>query len=190
MTEKILMAGSGGQGIILIGKLFASAAMRTIPYVTFFPAYGAEVRGGTSSCEVVLSSEEIASPVSESFDSMIIMSEDAKQRFLSRETSYTTVILNSSMCKLSRDENYTLLPASDLAIKLGDIRIANFIMLGALLSIKELVSQHNIESEIRRLFSERNAAIADINIRALRCGYEYPRHTKHSKIRTKCKNEV
>ena len=62
---EIRLAGSGGQGIILIGRLFAAAAVKSSRYVTFFPAYGAEVRGGTSNCHVVLSSDEIASPLSE-----------------------------------------------------------------------------------------------------------------------------
>ena len=63
MLERLLIAGSGGQGIVLIGRMLASVAVKNIPHVTFFPAYGAEVRGGTSNCQVVLSTKEIASPV-------------------------------------------------------------------------------------------------------------------------------
>jgi len=172
MLERILIAGSGGQGIILIGKLFASVAVRTIKHVTFFPAYGAEVRGGTSSCEVVLSNEEIASPVSESFDSMIIMNQDSIVRFAPRKTSNSLILLNSSMCKPLKNGYIVTLPASELAVKLGDIRIANFIMLGAFLSLKKLIPPFNIEDQVRRLFSERDAAIADMNIRAFRLGLE------------------
>ncbi|MCG2661765.1 MAG: 2-oxoacid:acceptor oxidoreductase family protein, partial [Kiritimatiellae bacterium] len=70
MHERILIAGSGGQGVVSLGKLLARLAAETIQHVTFFPAYGAEVRGGTSNCQVILSANEIAAPIAEMFDSM------------------------------------------------------------------------------------------------------------------------
>ena len=75
MLERLLIAGSGGQGVLTIGKILARVAVDQVPHLTFFPDYGAEVRGGTSHCEVILSSDEIASPLAETVDSCIIMNE-------------------------------------------------------------------------------------------------------------------
>ena len=176
MLERILIAGSGGQGIILVGKLLATVAVRSVRHVTFFPSYGAEVRGGTSSCEVVLSSEEISSPVSEVFDSMVILNQDSASRFLPRADAMGLVLLNSSMCRRPGGLALVMVPASEQAVRLGDIRVANFIMLGVLLASKPLVPPHRVEDGLRQFFSERSSDVVDMNIRAFRHGLGLVRH--------------
>ena len=94
MLERIFIAGSGGQGVLTTGKLLASVAVDHVDHLTFFPSYGAEVRGGTSNCQVVFSSNEIASPVSEEFDTLIIMNQESANVFLDRQTPDALVLLN------------------------------------------------------------------------------------------------
>ena len=81
MLERVIMAGFGGQGMMFIGKLLAQAGMEDGRNVTYFPAYGAEVRGGTANCHVVMSSEEISSPVVETADTLIIMNQPSFAKF-------------------------------------------------------------------------------------------------------------
>ena len=91
MLERVLIAGSGGQGVVLIGRIVATVALPRVPHITFFPSYGAEVRGGTSHCQVVLSSDEISSPLSERFDSLILMNQASCDHIC---TSRSSCVLN------------------------------------------------------------------------------------------------
>jgi len=170
MRERTLVAGAGGQGAILIGRLLATVAVDTMPHVTFFPAYGAEVRGGTSNCHVILSSEEIASPVSEEFDAMLIMNQPSAEKFLPRLAVNGLAIINSSMCKTALRPGTVEVKATDLANKIGDTRVANFVMLGAYVASKQLLTTSDIEKGIRKLLSGKPRSLIDLDIRALRTG--------------------
>jgi len=172
MLERVFIAGSGGQGIVLIGRLLASVAVKNIPCVTFFPTYGAEVRGGTSNCHVVLSSEEIASPLPEEFDSMIVMNQASADKFLSMMTRNCLVLINSSMCGVPSRVTAVSIPATQLANRLGNTRTANFIMLGAYVARKRLVSPADIEQGIEQVFAGKDGTLIDINTKAFRIGLE------------------
>ena len=95
---RIVMAGAGGQGIIFLGKLLANAAVDAIPHVTYFPSYGAEVRGGNSHCQVILSPDEISSPVAEEFEAMILMNQQSVDKFLPCLEGKGLAVINSSLC--------------------------------------------------------------------------------------------
>ena len=171
MVERILMAGSGGQGVILMGKMLATVAVNSIEHVTFFPSYGAEVRGGTANCQVVLSTEEIPSPVCEQFESMIVMNQESAKRFEPQMTESCLVIFNRSLCAPPPVPCQAVgVDASEMAVRAGDGRAANFIMLGAFLSKKRLVPADAVEKEIKRTFSMKNAALAKLNLEAFRLG--------------------
>ena len=170
MIERVLIAGSGGQGVVLLGKLLAAVAAESFPHVTFFPAYGAEVRGGTSNCQVILSSDEIASPVSEQFDSLVIMNQLSADRFMSCLDGNTIVILNSSLCDVPQRDGVFSVPASKSADELGDSRVANLIMLGAYVGKKSFVRSESVEKELSILFSEKGSKLIDLNVRAFRFG--------------------
>jgi len=172
MLERVLMAGSGGQGIILTGKLLATVAMKEIPNVTVFPSYGAEVRGGTSDCQVVLSTKEIASPISDQFDSMIIMDQASAERFQPQMTGNCLAIANCSLCRARDIPSAVGIDATNLANRLGNIRVANFIMLGAYLARKQVVSTAAVEESIGQFLGSKSAAIIDLNIMAFRTGLQ------------------
>lgn len=172
MTNRVLIAGSGGQGIMLIGKILARAALDSRQYITFFPAYGAEVRGGTSNCQVVLSSEEISSPLAEEFDNVMIMNQPSLERFMPRFSKNCLGVVNSSLCHDCSCSGLKPVDATVIANKLGDKRAANFVMLGALLAEVALVPPGTVENEITRNFQSARPAIAELNILAFRRGLE------------------
>jgi len=173
MHERILIAGSGGQGVISLGKLLARLAAETIPYVTFFPAYGAEVRGGTSNCQVILSTNEIAAPIAETFDSIIVMNQQSVERFIAALDKNGLAIVNQSLCKVPADTRYVSVPATEIADRLGSPKATNFVMLGAWLALKPLVPTRAIEDAMASHFPDAPAALIDINIRAFRAGLDH-----------------
>ena len=170
MLERILIAGEGGQGVILIGRLLASVAVKTIEHVTFFPSYGAEVRGGTSYCHVIMSSTEIASPLAGRFDSMIIMNQESANKFLPHRGKNCLVVVNSSLCAMPKGTSVLGISATELANELGNTCTANFIMLGAYLARKPVVLRADVEKSTRSMLSGKNQALVDLNIQAFRVG--------------------
>ena len=170
MHERILVAGSGGQGIILMGKILAAVAVPTVPHVTFFPAYGAEVRGGTSNGQIVLSSEPISSPVCERFDAQLIMNQASADLFLPVLDEGGLAVLNASMCLTPETPDAVCVPASEMAQELGDIRAANFVMLGAFLARRPMVPPQDMEKQIASVFGRKGTSLIDLNTRAFRAG--------------------
>lgn len=167
--QRILMAGSGGQGIALLGRFVATIAMKTIPCVTFFPSYGAEVRGGTSNCQVILSDQEIPSPLADEFEVMVLMNQPSLERFLPRLTCEGIAVINSSLCEITISPRHVMVPASEMADRLGDVRAANFVMLGAWLAHRPLLSPADVEEGLRTFFRHKPRA-AEINAQAFRAG--------------------
>ena len=169
MLERIIIAGAGGQGIILLGKLIARIAALKTPYVTFFPAYGVEVRGGSAHCEVIFSSREIASPCAEQTDTLILMNQHGAQEMVNRLTSDGLALVNSSLCQVTVRPGQTMisLPATAMADQAGSIRSANLVMLGALLRHKPWFTVAEAEQIIGDWFS---GPVKDVNLRALQAG--------------------
>ena len=172
MHERILIAGLGGQGVISLGKLLARLATETIRHVTFFPAYGAEVRGGTSNCQVILSADEIAAPIAEMFDSILIMNQQSADHFMSALDKNGLAIVNQSLCKAHADSRHILVPATEIADRLGSAKAANFVMLGAWLAHKPLIPTRVIESAMASHFPDAPAALIDTNTKAFRAGLD------------------
>ncbi len=170
MHERILIAGSGGQGIISLGKLLALAAMDEVEHVTFFPAYGAEVRGGTSNCQIILSSKHIASPLAEEFDFILAMNQQSADRFLPLLAKDGIGIINSSLCSVPAKKNFVMADASKIAERIGNVKVANIVMLGAMLAQKPIVEVKCVENAIRDVFKDASPAILTINISALHEG--------------------
>lgn len=176
MTERIIISGFGGQGIMFLGKLISWAAMLKGHFVTFLPAYGAEVRGGTSHCSVIISSEEIASACIDEADVLIAMNEPSLVKFLPKAKRTARVFVNASMLlnnkknKYSRPaENLRLFAFSDLASELGNIRAANMLALGAYLKKSKMLSLDDFLKLLPRAFKD-NKELLSINEKALKAG--------------------
>lgn len=175
MTERMIMAGWGGQGLMTLGKLLANVAMNEGKHVTYFPSYGAEVRGGTANCQVVMSDEPIYSPVVERADSLIIMNQPSYDRFESRIAPSGLMVLNTSMvtCETAHDDvTVARVPATDLANEIGNIRVANMIMLGAYLEQRKSLPVSAVRAYLSKIFTGPKAALVELNLQALRCGME------------------
>jgi len=174
MTEKIIIAGAGGQGIMVLGKVLAEAAMREDKYVTWFPSYGAEVRGGTANCMVVISDEEIGSPYINKADSMIIMNEPSLLRFSSRIKEKGLLIINSSLSKSQPDTKAYVLryPFTDIALQAGNIKVANIVALGCFIAKSKVVNINTVMQVINDFAPQNRRELAVINKNALKAGKE------------------
>lgn len=172
MTEHIIIAGSGGQGVMLLGKILAEAAMREAKYVTWLPSYGAEVRGGTSHSAVVISDTQIGSPYVERADTLIIMNAPSLARFKNRLIHKGLLIINSSLVPSYTNKNVHALqyPFTDIAIKLGNIRVANMVALGCFIAQKKVVGLKSIARVISDIAPEEKKHLIGINKKALEEG--------------------
>jgi 2-oxoglutarate ferredoxin oxidoreductase subunit gamma len=173
MTEKIIIAGSGGQGIMLLGKVLAESAMKEGRFVTWLPAYGAEVRGGTAHCMVVISDEEIGSPYIDKADTLIIMNKPSLARFSPRIKKGGTMIVNSSLADPKENNAKTKKhPFTDMAVKLGNIKVANMIALGHYLGYEKTVKVSSVLSVMKRMAPAGREDLIKINQDALGMGFK------------------
>jgi len=171
MVERIIVAGSGGQGIMLLGKILAEAAMKEGKHVTWLPCYGPEVRGGTAHCLVVISDQEIGSPYIKEADSLIIMNELSLNKFGQRLKKAGLLILNSSLAE-SKDKhkNIASYPFTDIAVKLGNIKVANVVALGCLLARKKIVQLKSVSEVMAQMAPKGKEELVRINRKALEEG--------------------
>ena len=172
MINKIIIAGSGGQGIMLLGKVIAEAAMLEKKFVTWLPAYGAEVRGGTANCLVIISDEEIGSPLIVEADSMIIFNQPSFQRFKGQIKNKGIMLVNSSLVGDTAQTKALAqsLPFSETAIKLGNIKTANIVALGAFIARTGLVSDKTVLKVIEAMAPKDKPELLQQNIAALKEG--------------------
>jgi len=169
MNSKMFFAGSGGQGIMLLGQMVATAAIHENKETTFFPSYGPEMRGGTANCTVIVSDKPISSPLIFESDCVVAMNLPSMLKFEPTLKPGGVLILNKSLihqdAKRSDIKVYEI-PASDLAAELGDVRVANIIMLGALSRTTNIVSADELEKVITDTFGAKGAALAELNKKA------------------------
>ncbi len=170
MLERILVAGSGGQGANLLGKFIARLGMDVAEYVSFVPAYGAEVRGGTSYGTIILSDSPIASPLAEELDCAIVMNQASADSFLPLLHQNGNAFINSSLCKTSQDPRHICLSAATLADQAGSIKAVNFVLLGAYVARRCILKPEMVESGILRQFKGVKGEAAAINVRAFQAG--------------------
>lgn len=173
MLIKTLIAGFGGQGVLSMGLNLAEAAMLEGKNVTYLPAYGAEVRGGTANCTVAISDEEIASPVASSPEFVIAMNQPSAVKFQHHIQSGGVFFLNSSLVEaeiMRGDIEIVRIPANKIAEDLGSPKAANMVMLGAFTKKSGLVELPDVLTALKRILSSKKKLV-DINEKALRTGY-------------------
>ena len=174
MTEKIILAGFGGQGMMLLGKLLAQAAMTDGKYVTYFPSYGTEVRGGTAVYHLIVSDEEIFSPLLEDADTLIVMNQPSYQKYKGMLKHGGLLIVNTSMIKLDNlpDVRVYKVAATEIASKLGNVLVSNIVMLGAYLAIKKLFSANHILNQLQEMLKGKKGNLFAINKQAFESGIQ------------------
>jgi 2-oxoglutarate ferredoxin oxidoreductase subunit gamma len=173
MTERVIMAGWGGQGMMTLGKLVAWIVLEQGREVTYFPSYGAEVRGGAAHCHVVFSDEPIHSPVVEHADTLILMNQPSYDRFRERLKPDGMVLLNSSMVGEDAPgpgQTSLRVPATEAADGLGDVRIANTLMLGVYNHVRRFAPHDSVLDALRKALSSKGEAVVDVNRKAYERG--------------------
>ncbi len=172
INESILSAGFGGQGIMLLGKVLATAGMEQNLHVTYLPSYGAEVRGGTAHSMVRISSHTIGNPVIEKADTGIIMNEPSLVKFEKKIKPGGLLILNKSLIKekVSRsDIDIVEVELTDEAIKLGNIKVANMIALSIFATKKDIIKKETLCDVVKKMGSAKKVLI-EINLKAIEIG--------------------
>ena len=177
LYEEVLIAGFGGQGIILAGKLLAQTAMKAGKEVTFMPSYGAEVRGGTANCMVIISDRPIACPLVSRPDSLIAMSKASANKFAKSIKDSGVLVMNSSLIKekpeLPESIEILSVPADELALELGNIRAANMVALGAYLQKSKILGVDTAVECLPEVLAKRHHQILSVNAEALRRGAQF-----------------
>jgi 2-oxoglutarate ferredoxin oxidoreductase subunit gamma len=173
MNKSMLFAGTGGQGVVSLGKIVATAALKDVPYITYYPSYGAEVRGGTANCQIVLAEKEIASPVSEVFDIILLLNQASLDKFIGQASPTATIIVNSTICsKIPDDPRIIKIDASKIAIDLNNPRGANLVMLGAMAKLDTTLSVENLELAIKDKFKGKKDAVIAGNLQCFQKGQD------------------
>ena len=170
MKSKMFFAGSGGQGTLAIGQMIAKAAMDEGKEVTWLPSYGPEMRGGTANCTVVVSDKPISCPLINEADVLVVMNLPSLLKFESMVTPGGLLVINSSLVprKATRtDIRVVEVPANDMAIRLGNDKAANMIVLGAILRETGVVSYETVKEEMKKMFSGRKEKFLPMNLKAL-----------------------
>ena len=173
MYKEIICAGFGGQGIMIMGKILANAAMRENREVTWMPSYGAEVRGGTAHSKVVVSDKPVASGLFYEPDDCVVMNRPSFIKFESKIKKKGLIVINSSLVsdEVNRgDLKVFKIPATETAKKLGNIKVANMVALGAYQKITGIVKLESIMDVLREVFPQHRHQMLDINTQALHEG--------------------
>lgn len=175
-TEKIIIAGFGGQGIITLGYVIAFAGMLDGFNVSHILSYGAEMRGGTANCSVIISHEEIASPIVSEPSSAIIMNQPSIIKFENKIVKNGLLILNSDMInKLPQREDLKIvsIPANKEAEKIGSLKSANIFMGGIFAGLTKIINFESFKKAIKEYFKTKSSKIIDLNLKAFEEGIEF-----------------
>ena len=177
--KKILVAGYGGQGIVAIGNVISRAGMIEGKNVTGMVSYGAEMRGGTANAAVIVSDEEISSPIVTYPNVAIVMNQPSLDRFEPDVSKGGLIVMNESMTHRSLkrgDLEKISVPATDIANEMGNLKVANIVILGAFIKHTGLLKLESIEQALRDLFGAKKPEMVELNIKALHAGAERSRY--------------
>lgn len=178
METQLVISGFGGQGALFAGTLLAYAAMENGRQVTWIPSYGPEMRGGTAHCTVIVSDEEIGSPVVRHPSAAILMNLPSLDRYESLVQPGGVLIVNASLVDRApgrTDLRSRMVPANEIAEALGDRRMANMVLLGAYLEVEPLFTLEQIGESLSRHIPAHRRALLEANVHALRRGVEAAR---------------
>ena len=174
--QDVIIAGFGGQGVMLIGNLLAQAGMEHGLEVSFIPVYGAEMRGGTANCTVVLDEHPIGSPLVREPMSTIILNEPSLAKFQPRLAANGVQIVNASLVAqnlLDAAKRTVYIPVNDMAHDLGNVKMANMVALGAWLKATGALPLNVVQDALNRVVSAHYAKLISANAKALELGYNF-----------------
>ena len=175
MTEEIIIAGFGGQGVLSMGKILAYSGIMEDKEVTWFPSYGPEMRGGTANVTVIVSDTRISSPILQEFDTAIILNQQSMDKFEKAVKSGGTLLYdpNGIIHPPKRtDINIYKIDGTRIAADLGNVKIFNMVVLGAYLKACPVVNIDNLEKGLQQSLPARHHKLIPLNIEAVQKGFE------------------
>ena len=176
MQKEIIIAGFGGQGVLFAGQLLSYAAMESGFEVTWIPSYGPEMRGGTANCTVVVADEEIGAPIVSKPTAAIVMNLPSLDKYEPMVKPGGILVINTSLVNrraVRTDIRVVNVPANEIAEQIGDQRMTNMVMLGALLANLEVVKLEAVEKALAAHTSEKRKHLLPLNLQALQQGATY-----------------
>ncbi len=178
MNEEIIFSGFGGQGALFAGQLLAYSALDSGLHVTWIPSYGPEMRGGTAHCTVVVSDEPIGSPLVRNPRAAVALNLPSFEKYESVIKPGGLLVYNVSLAPVQpvrSDIQYMAVPANDIAERLGNVRMANVVLLGAYLSVTGYLTLETVETALDLHLGQRQRKYLAANKQALREGAEFAR---------------
>jgi 2-oxoglutarate ferredoxin oxidoreductase subunit gamma len=173
MTEEIIIAGFGGQGVLSMGKILAYSGVMQNKEVSWMPSYGPEMRGGTSNVTVIISDERISSPCLNQFDTAIILNQQSMDKFENAVKPRGLLIYDPNGITthpVRKDINIYQVAGTDKASEIGISKLFNMIMLGGLLKIKPLVTEEFLKKGLEKSLPTRHHGLIPDNIKAVEIG--------------------
>ena len=176
MEKSVIVAGFGGQGVMVIGQLLAYTACETTDkYVTYFPSYGAEQRGGTANCYVVISDEEVGAPKVNKADLLVVLNQMSMDRFKDSVVPGGAVVVNTSIVKnIPQYDDVTVIEvdAGNISIELGNPKVMNLVVAGALVGYSEILPEENVLQTAFKKLGAKRPELNPLNEKAFRRGIE------------------
>ncbi len=175
MQEEVIFAGFGGQGVLFAGQLLSYAAMAENKHVTWIPSYGPEMRGGTANCTVVISDDPIGSPLVSRPSVVVLFNNPSMLKYRDLVRPDGLLVVNSSLVEATTDRTdiaVLQIPATDEARRLGEVRLANLVLSGALLATRPMVTVQTLSETITAKLPARKKHLLSINLKAIERGVE------------------
>ena len=178
MQTEIVIAGFGGQGVLFGGQVLAYAAMDSGKHVTWFPSYGPEMRGGTANCTVIIGDDDIGSPAVRNPQAVVCMNLPSLDKYESLIVTGGVLVMNRSL--IDRDTKRTDLrvveaPANEIAEELGDKRLVNAVLLGALVEATDVLPMEAVKHALKAHLPAKHQKLLPANFTALEKGAEAAR---------------
>jgi len=176
--KDVIAAGFGGQGVMVLGQLIAYSGIAEGRHVTWIPSYGPEMRGGTANCTVVVSEDEIGSPVANKADIVVVMNQPSLTKFESAVNKGGYLFYNSDLIKYDnprKDITVIPVPAQSIAFEAGSDKVSNIVILGAIVEATGIVSKEVCKDTIKEKLGKRKPEFLPMNIEVFEKGMEVAR---------------
>ncbi len=176
MTNNILIAGFGGQGILFSGKFLAYEGLLEQKEVSWLPSYGPEMRGGTANCSIIISDKKVGSPIVNEPDILIAMNAPSLEKYEPATVSGGKIFVDSSLIEKKvqkADVESYYIPATKLALDNNLKGLANMIMLGLMIKKTGIMPFENVERTLKKVIPAKKADMLELNIKAIELGYNY-----------------
>ncbi|MDO4772487.1 MAG: 2-oxoacid:acceptor oxidoreductase family protein [Bacillota bacterium] len=182
VDERVIFAGFGGQGVMSMGMLLTYAGMLEEKQVSWLPSYGPEMRGGTANCNVIISDKMIGSPIlTTNATCAVVMNTPSLDKFENDIEPGGNLLINSSLIerKSKRDDiGVYYIPVNDMALELGNNKVANMIMLGCFLAINNTVEVESVLEAFKKVFGPSKEHLVPLNREAIQKGYDFIMNNK------------